>query len=129
MESKTHKLANPSLLGKPIKIIEGFEAVVELQASDEMKVDEHGLVHGGFAFGLADYAAMLAVNHPYVVLGESHARFLAPVRVGELMKANARVSKTEGRKIVVSVDVYANDKCVLKADMICFKLERHVLSN
>ena len=128
MESKTHKLAKPSLLGKPLSIIEGVEAVVELQASDEMKVDEYGLVHGGFTFGLADYAAMLAVNHPFVVLGESHTRFLAPVRVGELMKAFARVAKTEGRRVVVSVDVYAKDKCVLKGDMICFKLERHVLS-
>lgn len=129
MEIKTHKLANPSLLGKPIKIVDGVEAVVELRASDEMKVDEYGLIHGGFTFGLADYAAMLAVNHPYIVLGESHVRFLAPVRVGELMRANARVSGAEGRKIVVSVDVYANGKYVLKADMICFKLGKHVLSD
>lgn len=128
MEIKTHKLANPNFLGKPIKIIEGVEATVELQASDEMAVDEYGLIHGGFTFGLADYAAMLAVNHSFVVLGAANIRFLAPVRVGEIMRAKALVSQVEGRKIIVSVDVNVNDKHVLKAEMVCFILEKHVLS-
>jgi acyl-coenzyme A thioesterase PaaI-like protein len=48
-----------------------------------MVVDAHGLVHGGFVFGLADYAAMLAVNDPNVVLGAAEARFLKPVRRGD----------------------------------------------
>ncbi|MGQ9679251.1 MAG: PaaI family thioesterase [Candidatus Bathyarchaeia archaeon] len=128
MEIKTHKLANPNLLGKPIKIVEGVEAIVELQASDEMAVDDYGLIHGGFTFGLADYAAMLAVNHPFVVLGAANIRFLAPVRVGEIMRAKALASQVEGRKIIVSVDVNVNDKHVLKAEMVCFILEKHVLS-
>jgi acyl-coenzyme A thioesterase PaaI-like protein len=48
-----------------------------------MAVDDRGLVHGGFVFGLADHAAMLAVNDPNVVLGAASTRFLKPVRVGE----------------------------------------------
>jgi acyl-coenzyme A thioesterase PaaI-like protein len=44
-----------------------------------MAADQRGLVHGGFTFGLADYAAMVAVNDPNVVLGAAEVRFLAPV--------------------------------------------------
>ena len=68
-----------------------------------MVVDEKGLVHGGFAFGLADYTAMLAVNHANVVLGGSKSRFIAPVRTGEIMRAEAHVESTDGRKHVVKL--------------------------
>jgi len=82
MDIKTHKLANKSLLGTPISVIGGESAIVELVPGDSMVVDEKGLVHGGFAFGLADYTAMLAVNHPNVVLGGSKSRFIAPCAKG-----------------------------------------------
>ena len=51
MDIKTHKLANKSLLGTPISVIEGESAIVELVIDDSMVVDDKGLVHGGFAFG------------------------------------------------------------------------------
>ena len=47
-----------------------------------MAADGRGLVHGGFTFGLADFAAMCAVNDPNVVLGAATCKFLAPVQVG-----------------------------------------------
>jgi acyl-coenzyme A thioesterase PaaI-like protein len=48
----------------------------------EMTVYEKGLVHGGFIFSQADHAAMLAVNHPDVVLGREECNFLAPAKRG-----------------------------------------------
>jgi len=98
MEIKTHLLANRSLLGTPVEIVDGVSAVVELTTDNGMVVDGKGLVHGGFAYGLADYAAMLAVNHPNVVLGKSKSRFLAPVQVGEKMVAKACVESVDGKK-------------------------------
>jgi acyl-coenzyme A thioesterase PaaI-like protein len=69
MEQRTHRLASEKLVGRPLKIGPP-EAEVVLETTEEMAVDEYGLVHGGFTFGLADYAAMLAVNEPTVVLGK-----------------------------------------------------------
>ena len=46
----------------------------------------------------ADYAAMLAVNDPFVVLGAAQTRFLAPVAVGERVIARAFREQHEGRK-------------------------------
>lgn len=126
MEIKTHKLANSSLLGKPVEVADG-EAVVELKATDDMAVDEKGLIHGGFTFGLADYAAMLAVNHPNVVLGASDVRFLSPVQSGDMMVARAIISQLDGRRRVVNVGVKVEDRVVLSGTMICFVLDRHVL--
>jgi uncharacterized protein (TIGR00369 family) len=127
MEIRTHRLARWSLVGTPIRVVDDQEAEVELRAVEEMAVDEVGLVHGGFTFGLADYAAMLAVNHPFVVLGASQVRFTAPVRVGELMRAKARVISREGRRREVEVEVSVDGRRVLVGSMTCLILDRHVL--
>ena len=127
MEIKTHKLANKSLLGTPISVIEGESAVVELVTGDSMVVDDKGLVHGGFAFGLADYAAMLAVNHPNVVLSGSKSRFIAPVRKGEIMRAEAHVESVDGRKHVVNVTISVSEKEIFKGVFTCYVLDSHVL--
>ena len=127
MEIKTHKLANKSLIGTPISVIEGESAVVELVTGDSMVVDDKGLVHGGFAFGLADYAAMLAVNHPNVVLSGSKSRFIAPVRKGEIMRAEAHVESVDGRKHVVNVTISVSEKEIFKGEFTCYVLDSHVL--
>ncbi len=96
MEIRTHKLASERLLGKPVKVGPP-EAEVILETTEEMAVDEYGLVHGGFTFGLADYAAMLAVNEPTVVLGKAEVRFLKPVKVGgERLLARTRILENSG---------------------------------
>lgn len=127
MEKKTHALAREDLLGTPLRIVTGKAAEVALTATEEMAVDEEGLIHGGFTFGLADYAAMLAVNHPFVVLGGSECRFLAPVKVGDSMIASARVEEAKGRRRSVRVDVNVGDVNVFTGSFACFVLEDHVL--
>ena len=92
-----------------------------------MAVDERGLVHGGFVFGAADYAAMLAVNDPNVVLGFSEARFIAPVTVGDRVVAAAHTVTTEGRRRDVEVTAHVGDNKVFEGRFQCFVLERHVL--
>ena len=128
MEVRTHKEARHVLLGTPVSLREG-EAVVELTASDDMSVDDRGLVHGGFTFGAADYAAMLAVNDPCVVLGSADVRFTAPVRVGDKMTATAKVVAVDRRRRDVSVEVSVDGRAVLRGTMTCFVLEKHVLES
>ncbi|MCW3978932.1 MAG: thioesterase [Candidatus Bathyarchaeota archaeon] len=127
MEIKTHRSAVPRLVGTPINVEDDVAAEVELRASEEMAVDARGLIHGGFTFGLADYAAMLAVNHPKVVLGKSESRFVAPVRVGELMMAKASVTASEGRRREVEVEIRVKGDAVFKGTFTCYILDKHVL--
>ena len=127
MEIKTHADAGPKYLGTPVLIEDNREAEVELMALGEMAVDGKGLLHGGFTFGLADYAAMLAVNHPNVVLGGAECKFLAPVRVGDLMKARAVVTSVKGGRRKVDVDIFVDDRKVFGGIFDCHVLHRHVL--
>jgi uncharacterized protein (TIGR00369 family) len=127
MNQRTHLKADTNLIGKPLHIIDNQEAIVELQSSEAMVVDDKGLIHGGFTFSLADYAAMLAVNDPNVVLGSCEARFVAPVKSGDVMRATAKVDEIDGRKRVVSVEVFVDEKSVFTGKMKCYVLDNHVL--
>ena len=126
MEPRTHLEADPRLCGTPIELAEGSARVV-LTAADSMVVDAQGLVHGGFVFGLADYAAMLAVNDPHVVLGAAETRFLRPVRRGDRLIASAQTVATRGRKREVRVEATVDSEKVFEGTFTCFVLERHVL--
>jgi uncharacterized protein (TIGR00369 family) len=93
-----------------------------------MRIDEKGLVHGGFAFGLADYAAMVAVNDPFVVLLSSQVRFLKPVIVGDNLVAQAEVTETDGKKRKVWCEVFNQDRQkVFEGEFLCLVLTQHLL--
>ena len=128
MEPRTHLAADPTLCGRAVELGEG-SAEVALETTEAMVVDTEGLVHGGFVFGLADYAAMLAVNDPYVVLGGAQTRFLKPVQRGARIVARARTTSTQGRKHEVQVEATVGADTVFEGTFTCIVLERHVLES
>ena len=127
MNINTHQQINARLCGVALAVEPDFSRV-ELKTDDAMKVDHLGLVHGGFIFGLADYAAMIAVNDPNVVLGAAEVKFLKPVRIGETVVAEASVTLKKGKKQMVSVTVTRNDETVFTGDFACFVLGKHVFA-
>jgi uncharacterized protein (TIGR00369 family) len=127
MDIQTHKRINRELCGKPVHLEEAFSRVT-MNTTDKMRVDNSGLVHGGFVFGLADYAAMIAVNHPNVVLGSADAKFLKPIRVNELITAEAKVIKKPGRKRNVQVFAMKGNEKIFEGEFICFVLDKHVFN-
>lgn len=126
MKIQTHQLINREYCGTPLVLEKGYSKV-ELKTSDTMMVDETGLVHGGFIFGLADYAAMIAVNHPHVVLGGAQVKFVKPVKNNETVWAEAVVEDGDGKKRNVNVTVTNGQETVFQGVFTCFVLDRHVL--
>jgi acyl-coenzyme A thioesterase PaaI-like protein len=123
---KTHLSMDSRLCGRPVDLQPG-RASVSLETLPEMASDERGLVHGGFTFGMADYAAMLAVNDPNVVLGSAQVKFLKPVVVGAVLLAEAEVQSAEGKKRSVRVLVRCDGETVAEAELLCLVPDRHVL--
>lgn len=126
LEPRTHLRIEPRLSGTPVAIEPGY-ARVEMTVTPEMAADERGLVHGGFVFGLSDYAAMLAINHPNVVLGAAEVRFLKPVALGDTLVAEAGLETELGKKRMVRVEVRRGEVTVLIGSYTCFVPESHVL--
>lgn len=126
MEIQTHQQIDAPLCGTPLKFESGFSQV-RLEAIETMTVDDKGLIHGGFVFGLADYAAMIAVNDPNVVLGSADVKFIKPVKLGDTMIAEATLERSEKSKRIVDVSVKVGDKIVFAGSFVCFILKNHVL--
>ncbi len=141
-EARTHRTIDRALCGEPLEV-GGGRARVVLDTEPRMAADERGLVHGGFAFGLADHAAMLAVNHPNVVLAAAEVKFLRPVRVGERLVAEAELEASVSNTAAdagpntapggdarpwVAVTVRRGDEPVMSGRFRCYVPERHVLA-
>jgi uncharacterized protein (TIGR00369 family) len=126
MEIITHQAIDQILCGCPVRVEKGFSRV-EFVATPQMTADDSGLVHGGFVFGLADYAAMIAVNHPNVVLGAADVKFLKPIIQGDQVIAEAHVEEIQGKKHWVAVSVTKQDEIIFQGMFTCFVLKNHVL--
>ena len=127
IKQNTHLEASEKFVGAVVAI-EKERATVELTITEEMIVDNFGLAHGSFIFGLADYAAMLSINEPTVVLGKAEIKFLKPVKLGDKLKAEAAIiNRVNEKKILVKAVVYSESTLVFEGEFVCFVLEKHVL--
>jgi len=122
----THERINTVYSGEIVKLESGYAKVV-LDTIEAMRADEVGLVHGGFIFSSADFAAMVAVNEPNVVLASSNCLFLAPVRVGDSVTFEATEHQKEGRKRNVTVRGFVHEIKVFEGEFKTVITERHVL--
>jgi len=123
---KTHERINQDLCGEVIKMEQGY-VELRLTTTPEMVADDIGLIHGGFIFSSADYAAMLAVNERNVVLVASECQFLSPVKFHDEVNFIARVRHKEGRKRNVHVEAFVLDIKVFEGEFKTVITERHVL--
>lgn len=126
VEINTHESINRDLVGEVIKLEKGY-VQTRLTTISEMVADDEGLVHGGFVFSAADYAAMLAVNEKNVVLVGSECQFLSPVKFSDEVNFVAKVRHKEGRKRNVHVEGYVLDIKVFEGEFKTVITERHVL--
>lgn len=126
MKLRTHLKIDRTLCGDVVELEKGF-AKVSLQTTPQMAADEEGLVHGGFTFGAADFAAMAAVNDPNVVLVGAEVKFLAPVVVGERIEFEANVVEREGKKAKVEVKGRVGERDVFHGHFSTYTPSTHIL--
>ena len=122
----THERINADICGEIVVLERGY-VETRLTTTHEMLADDIGLIHGGFIFGAADYAAMIAVNERNVVLVGSSCQFLSPVKFHDEVTFTARVRHKEGKKRNVHVVGYVLDIKVFEGEFKTVVTDRHVL--
>ena len=123
---QTHLKINQNLSGE-ITLIEKGYIELRLTTSSDMVADDLGLIHGGFIFSAADFAAMAAVNERNVVLVGCDCQFLSPVRFHDEVEFIARVRHQDGKKRDVHVTGHVLDIKVFEGEFKTVITERHVL--
>ena len=91
-----------------------------------MVLDDLGLIHSGFIFGAADYAAAVAVNEPNVVIIGSRSKFLAPAKIDDLIEFEAKAKFEDSRKREIKVSGFINDIKVYEGLFQAVVLEQHI---
>lgn len=122
----THGRINAAYSGE-IEFLEKGYAKISLETKQIMRVDDDGLIHGGFIFSAADYAAMAAVNEPNVLLTSCSCLYTAPVRVGDVIVFEAKEYRNDGRVRSISVHGFVNGIKVFEGTFKAVVTERHVL--
>ena len=122
----THLSIDRAFSGDIVELEKG-RCVVSFVGTREMKIDELGLVHSGFTFGAADFAAMAAVNEPNVTLADASVKFLAPVEVGKTVIFTATSSHISTRSRDVNVVGMMGDIKVFDGIFKAVVLDRHPL--
>lgn len=123
---KTHERVNRDLSGEIQRMELGY-VESKLVTTHDMIADDQGLIHSGFIFSAADFAAMAAVNERNVVLVGCDAQFLSPVKFGDIIKFVAKVRHKEGRKRNINVTGHILDIKVFEGEFKTVVTERHVL--
>ena len=117
---------NQDLCGEIEKLENGF-VKLKLVTTHDMIADSFSLIHGGFIFSAADYAAMAAVNEKNVVLVASECQFLSPVKFGDIVNFVAKVRHKEGRKRNIYVTGHVLEIKVFEGEFKTVVTDRHVL--
>lgn len=122
---KTHNKIRSNLCGTIIKLETGY-AKTTLQTTKDMVVDELGLIHSGFIFGAADFAAVAAVNEANVVIIGARTKFLAPAKLEDLITFEAKAKFEDSRKREIRVTAYINDIKIFEGIFHAIVLEQHI---
>ena len=126
-ELVSHYEINQSLSGTLEELEDGYARVL-FTATQDMVVDRRGMIHSGFIFGAANYAAMAAVNISTAILAVSKTNFLAPLSVNDEAVFEATAQQKDTRKRNVMVVGYFNNIKFFEGEFTIVVLEHHPLS-
>ena len=123
----THNKIYEKYCGKLLSIEDG-QAKVGLDIIQTMLADSEGLIHNGFLFSSASYAATLAVNEKNGFVIASIVHFLAPVREQDHVIFKAQSRHTIGRKRIVDVVGQVEDIKVFIGEFTVIVIDKHILN-
>lgn len=79
------------------------EVITKFVPTKQMISDESNLIHSGFIFNAANYAAMCLVNQPHAITIGAEVEFLAPVEFEQEMMFLATIKQSNAKKFEINV--------------------------
>lgn len=102
IELQTCTALKSELCGSIIKMTYE-EVMTKFVPTKQMISDESNLIHSGFIFNAANYAAMCLVNQPHAITIGAEVEFLAPVEFEQEMMFLATIKQSNAKKFEISV--------------------------
>ena len=124
---KTHTKINNQLVGYIQELKTGYAKTI-LKTTRDMIVDTNYLIHNGFIFTAAEYAAIAAVNEKNSITTKSNVNFYVPVKLGEIITFEAQSKYEEARKREIKVIGTLNEIKIFEGIFQIIVLEEHILT-
>lgn len=99
---------SPNVIGELLELYQN-KAIVKFAPSERMIMDESKMIHTGFVFNAASFAAMAAINKKYSVLIAADVKFLAPIELGHEVTFKAEAIQSDTKKCEVKVEGFLLD--------------------
>lgn len=122
----THTKIDQNICGKLIDLDVGA-ATVLLETTHQMGVDQYNLVHSGFVFSAAAFAAVAAMNDPNCIVIGADVKFLAPIEVGNEIVFNSKMLQKESKKREVLVTGSVLEIKVFEGLFYLVTFDKHIL--
>lgn len=101
-----------NVVGELIELYKN-KAIVRFTPTERMIMDDSKMIHTGFVFNAASFAAMAAINKKYSVLIAADVKFLAPIELGHEVTFKADAIQGDTKKCEVKVEGYLLDIKIL----------------
>ena len=96
-------------------------------SSNEMVVDDQGLIHSAFVFSAANYVALAAINKEFAIVISSRTFFYSPLKLGDVLFLEAQAMFDENaRKREIRVLGFVKEIKVFEATMQAIITDTHV---
>ena len=109
-----------------VTALEPNHAKTKFRTSSDMVVDNEGLIHSGFIFSAANYAALASINETNSIVIASRINFFAPTKLGENIEFDAVAHFGESKKREVRVIGKTKDIKVFEGTFQVVVLEDHI---
>ncbi|TKX31182.1 hypothetical protein [Campylobacter aviculae] len=117
---------NTSLTGTIVELDKNFAKSI-LVTTNDMVVDDHGLIFDAFIFAAANYVAQAAINKEFSVVIGSKCFFYAPLKIGDVLELEARALFDEtSKKRDVKVVGYTKEIKMFEATIQIVTTEEHI---
>ncbi|MBZ7954460.1 MULTISPECIES: hypothetical protein [Campylobacter] len=119
---------NTSVAGTIIEIDKNFAKSILITTND-MVVDEHGLIFDAFIFAAANYVAQAAINKEFSVVIGTKCFFYAPLKIGDILELEAHALFDEtSKKRDVKVVGYTKDIKIFEGTIQIVTTEEHIFN-
>lgn len=103
-------------------------AQTRFTASNDMTVDEEGLIFNSFIQIAANHAAILSINKEFLVTVGAKVNFLAPAKTGDIIDFEAKAFFSESKKREVKVIGMIDEIKVFEGTFYVVVLEEHIFT-
>lgn len=109
-----------------VSALEKNHAKTRLFTTAEMVCDGDGLIHSGFVFSAANYAALASINVQNCVTINARINFFAPAKLGDVIEFEAQAYFDESRRRDVRVTGRIKEIKVFEGTFQLVTLDEHI---